>query len=74
MSSELRKIEAIARRAGAIAMQYYGNVTAEYKEGDSPVTAADHAANHYIVAKINEAFPGDAILSEESHDCLDLGR
>ena len=71
MSSELREIETIAREAGEIALRFYGNVTAEYKDADSPVTAADRAANEYIVKALSEAYPGDAILSEESHDSLD---
>jgi len=71
MSSELRQIETIAREAGEIALRFYGNVVAEYKDGDSPVTAADRAANKYIVEALSEAFPEDAILSEESHDSLD---
>ena len=71
MTSELKEIESIAREAGEIALRFYGNVTAEYKDADSPVTAADRASNEYIVKALREAFPGDAILSEESHDSLD---
>src|SRR5690606_10565772 len=33
--------------------------------------AADHAANDVIVAGLRRAFPGDAILSEESKDSAD---
>src|SRR5262245_9805446 len=71
MSEELKKVEAIARLAGQAALRFYGTVAAEYKEGNSPVTAADRAANDCILAGLHEAFPGDAILSEESQDSLD---
>lgn len=65
---ELRFAADVARAAGAAAMSYYGDVVATMKEGDSPVTAADHAANDLILARIAEAFPTDAVLSEETPD------
>src|SRR5262245_37452626 len=71
MSEELRKVEALARLAGEAALRFYGTATAEYKDGGSPVTAADHAANECIVKGLRAYFPGDAILSEESKDSLD---
>lgn len=49
-------------------MGYYGSTAAEYKEGNSPVTAADHTANELIVEGLQNAFPGQAILSEELKD------
>lgn len=52
-------------------MRFYGNATAVAKADASPVTAADHAANDEIIARLRAAFPGDAILSEESRDSLD---
>ena len=61
----------VARRAGAAAMRHYGSDESEAKEGGSPVTAADHAANAVIVDAIREAYPDDAILSEESKDSPD---
>jgi 3'(2'), 5'-bisphosphate nucleotidase len=57
-----------ARAAGAAAMRFYGTATATAKADASPVTAADHAANDVIVAALQQAFLGDAILSEESAD------
>jgi 3'(2'), 5'-bisphosphate nucleotidase len=57
-----------ARAAGQAAMRFYGSARAVEKEGGSPVTEADHAANRVIVEALALAFPGDAILSEESAD------
>ena len=52
-------------------MRFYGTAVAVAKADASPVTAADHAANDEIIARLRAAFPGDAILSEESRDSLD---
>lgn len=67
----LATIEDLARQAGAAAMRHYGTASAVMKEGNSPVTAADHAANDIIVAGLQRDFPDDAILSEESKDSRD---
>ena len=61
----------VARRAGAAAMAHYGTAEASSKQGGSPVTEADHAANAIIIQAIREAYPADAILSEESKDSPD---
>jgi 3'(2'), 5'-bisphosphate nucleotidase len=66
--AELRTACDVARAAGRAAMRFYGTARAVAKEGGSPVTEADHAANGVIVAALAEAFPWDAILSEESAD------
>ena len=68
ISAELTEIEELARRAGSAALRHYGAVTAAYKAENSPVTAADHAANDCILEGLRTVFPDDAILSEESHD------
>lgn len=65
---ELDEVSRLAREAGRAAMAFYGRASAEIKSGGSPVTEADHAANGVIVPGLREAFPGDAILSEESRD------
>jgi len=52
-------------------MAHYGTAQATAKSGGSPVTAADHAANAVIVEALREAYPADAILSEESADSTD---
>jgi 3'(2'), 5'-bisphosphate nucleotidase len=49
-------------------MRFYGTAVATAKAGGSPVTEADHAANGVIVGALRQAFPGDAVLSEESAD------
>jgi 3'(2'), 5'-bisphosphate nucleotidase len=57
-----------ARAAGAAAMRFYGDCGSVAKHDGSPVTLADHAANEVIVSALRDAFPEDAILSEESQD------
>lgn len=66
--NELETAVSLARAAGEAALAFYGDVSVRIKEGGSPVTEADHAANRVIVAGLRRAFPDDAILSEESRD------
>ena len=66
--TEIERAAGLAREAADAALVYYGAATVELKEGGSPVTEADRAANAVIVAGIRDAFPDDAILSEESTD------
>lgn len=59
----------LAEAASAVIMKVYEaaegfDVTT--KSDGSPVTVADQAANDLIVAGLREAFPDDAILSEEA--------
>lgn len=68
LARELAVAREAARIAGAAAMRFYGAATATDKGGGSPVTEADHAANRVIIQRLAEAFPADAILSEESRD------
>lgn len=68
LQAELEAACDAARAAGRAAMPFYGSASAVQKEGGSPVTEADHAANEVIVEALAAAFPGDAILSEESAD------
>ena len=51
-------------------LDHYGkpDIPVEAKPDQSPVTAADKAANEVILAALAPAFPEDAILSEESPD------
>ena len=67
---ELQLAGQAAREAAAIILRHYqaGGIAVETKADDSPVTAADRDANAAIVGRIADAFPGDAILSEESPD------
>lgn len=71
MERELEITKKIAREAGRILMEIYsGDHSVEWKGYDDPVTAADHAANKFIVAELKRHFPEDGILSEEATDDL----
>ena len=68
---DLEKILDTARRAadGAarIALRYFkGTIPVETKPDGSPVTVADKECDAAIIAEIRAAFPGHAILTEES--------
>jgi 3'(2'), 5'-bisphosphate nucleotidase len=67
-AAELRCAVAAARAAGIAILAHYGTAESELKAGGSPVTAADHAATEAILAQIRAAYPGDAILCEETAD------
>jgi 3'(2'),5'-bisphosphate nucleotidase len=60
----------IARTAGKAILDFYGTQSAtEYEKSDgSPVTDADLAADQIIRDGIRDAFPDDAIMTEESAD------
>ncbi len=61
---ELAKL--LAQEAGALALEYQRRgVTAETKSDESPVTAADRAAEKLLVQRITQEFPDDGILGEE---------
>jgi 3'(2'), 5'-bisphosphate nucleotidase len=68
--AELALVEQMVRKAGELVAQYYAaDVAVSYKKGaDDPVTAADHAADDYLMAELARAFPDDGLLSEESAD------
>lgn len=56
----------IAYRAGKITLGYFNaGVRPDYKADDTPVTAADRAAEEFIRAEIEKRYPGHAILGEE---------
>lgn len=70
---ELEIAQAIARKAGALILEYYAKeIIAEEKLGVDnfyePVTEADRMASRLIVDGLSEAFPDDAVLSEEEKD------
>ena len=56
-----------AREAGRITLQYFrrDDLEVERKSDDSPVTAADRAAEAHLRRRIAAAFPEDGILGEE---------
>ncbi|WP_437539745.1 3'(2'),5'-bisphosphate nucleotidase CysQ [Sorangium sp. So ce726] len=64
---ELDEIVRIARAAAAIVMDVYATPFAvEMKGPGDPVTRADREANALICSRLEAAFPGEAILAEES--------
>ncbi len=71
LSAELAFARQLSREAATIVNTFYtGSAEVSYKAGDEPVTEADRSANRHIVRRIQEAFPDDGLLSEESKDDL----
>jgi 3'(2'), 5'-bisphosphate nucleotidase len=73
MSSFARETEvllAAVREAGAIAQGYFGGaLSVEDKPDDQgPVSEADRACDALLRQRFGEAFPDDALLSEETQD------
>jgi len=71
--NELEIAESLARKAGSVILEYYAKeIIAEEKLGVDnyyePVTEADRMASRIIVDGLTEAFPHDAVLSEEEAD------
>ncbi len=58
-------LEPILRSAGDLALQYFGQVTAEWKRDGSVVTRADRAVEDFLVDQLKRRFRGYAIVSEE---------
>lgn len=69
-SRERTVAENAARAAGAAIREIWSRDfdTIEKADGKGPLTEADLAANRILIDAITEAFPGDAILSEETVD------
>ena len=62
----MRTVEKIAREAGSILMDYYGEIhQVEYKDIGDIVTEADKASEQFIQACLESQFPNDATLGEE---------
>jgi myo-inositol-1(or 4)-monophosphatase len=56
----------VAYRAGRITLGYFNTgIRPDFKADDSPVTAADRAAEQFIRGEIERAYPGHAIVGEE---------
>ncbi len=73
---ELEIAVALARRAAVAILEFYAlEIIAEEKLGadnhTEPVTIADRTASRIICDGLLDAFPGDAILSEEEADNAD---
>ncbi|MCG3172022.1 MAG: 3'(2'),5'-bisphosphate nucleotidase CysQ [Myxococcota bacterium] len=67
---ELSTARRLVMEAGAIAMRFYqrDDLHISSKSGDEPVTAADHAVDEYLREGFSRAYPGYAVLTEESED------
>jgi myo-inositol-1(or 4)-monophosphatase len=65
-TSFLPKMEAIAREAGALLLQYFRQgIRIEYKGDADLVTAADRASEALIRDRIKKSFPSHDVLGEE---------
>lgn len=64
------KVAELAELAGEAIMQIYGrdDFETEYKEDESPLTAADKAAHRILVEGLEQLTPDVPVLSEESKD------
>ena len=71
---ELQTALELIQRAGAIAMEVYRRDFAWQDKSDDrgPVTEADRRVNEFLVDALRRAFPGDAVVGEESVDAVDL--
>ena len=70
--SDLALIRDAARQAGDIAMRYFRkDPETWFKDGQSPVSAADIAVDDFLRATLGAARPGYGWLSEETADNLD---
>lgn len=69
LEQELAVAARLAREAGQRILRHRGGrIQVQRKEHDEVVTAADREADNVISAGLREAFPQDAIYSEESPD------
>ena len=60
-------LEEVAVEAGAVVSRWYGRIEEVGRKGVRDlVTVADREAEAHVIARIREAFPGDAILAEET--------
>ncbi len=56
----------LAYRAGRITLGYFNTgIRPDYKADDTPVTAADRAAEEFIRGEIEKTYPTHAIVGEE---------
>lgn len=75
MREQLEPVIAIAREAADVindVVAHHDLNTIEKEGGQGPVTAADLAADELIRTKLAEAFPDDAIITEETWDGGDI--
>ncbi|WP_273719067.1 MULTISPECIES: 3'(2'),5'-bisphosphate nucleotidase CysQ [Bartonella] len=68
-SSDLNLLRDVCREAGDLAMRYFGcSLDVWIKEGDSPVSEADFAVDHFLKEKLLGARPNYGWISEETKD------
>jgi 3'(2'), 5'-bisphosphate nucleotidase len=69
LSPELETARSVALEAAALVASFVGRpLGVRTKSGGEPVTQADLESSELIVRRLRQAFPGDAILSEELPD------
>jgi 3'(2'), 5'-bisphosphate nucleotidase len=69
LSHDLEVACAVAREAAALVAGFAGRpLEVQYKSGGEPVSRADIESSELVVRRLAEAFPADAILSEELPD------
>lgn len=67
LSSELQTASHLAVEAGKLIMKVYqSDFSIAYKNPSDPVTEADQLANAFIVEGLQQQFPQDCIVAEES--------
>ena len=68
-SREIEVARTVALEAAALVASFKGRpLEVQHKAGGEPVSKADLESSELIVRRLREAFPGDAILSEELPD------
>jgi myo-inositol-1(or 4)-monophosphatase len=70
-TKELTFAKGLALEAGKIMRRYFRaeDIGTEWKEDNTPLTAADTAVNDMVIKKVKQAFPDRAVIGEEaSHD------
>jgi 3'(2'), 5'-bisphosphate nucleotidase len=69
LDQEVQVATQLALQAADVVKAFWGTeLTVDRKTGDEPVTIADRQASDLVVAGLRQAFPGDAVLSEEVPD------
>ncbi|MBF2052498.1 MAG: 3'(2'),5'-bisphosphate nucleotidase CysQ [Candidatus Sericytochromatia bacterium] len=67
LQRELQLVKNIAVEAGKIILSHYDtDYQVQMKSGEEPVTIADKTSSRYIVNALQQAYPNDAIVSEEN--------
>ncbi len=68
--TELEVLKSIVRRAGELALSYYGRVVPSEKPDRSFVTEADKVVEDFLRTELAKHFPGVEILGEEVEQCV----